>query len=211
MASRRSGRGRGLASALDRDVPTNMKVFAGSVLGDKSPITEQNFRPEELQAMRSAILRKQGENDELEGMFRNGSDTMNMESGQWEPNDNSKEIASFDDSRGRTAIGYEDYDNAELGQENESSLIESFTSPDYNVATTLGQYVAHKDKDGKTVVRDVYDWNKVDSSEMSSSEMIKALMAADSLREMGNAAIRLFKPDVRREVVVDLGILDDND
>jgi hypothetical protein len=209
MPSRRSAKGRGLSSALKRDVPTNMKVFAGSLVGDQSPITEQNFRPEELQAMRSAIMRKQGENAGLEGMLRNGSDTLNMDTGEWEAVDNSEEIASFDNSRGRTAIGYEDYDNDQLGTEGESSIIESFTSPDYNVATTLGQYVAHKDEDGKTVVRDTYDWNKVDSSEMSNQEIIKALMAADSLREMGNAAVRLFKPDVRRDVVVDLGILDE--
>ena len=211
MASRRSQRGRGLAEALRRDVPTNMRIYGESFLGQDSPITEKDFRPEELQYMKSQVMRKQAKNADLEDMYRNAKvDTLDMESGEWTPQDFSEEIASFDKTRDKTAISYGDY---ELGiyddGEAESSLKRSFTDPDYNVATTLGQYVAVKDENGKTKIKDVYDWMDVDTEGMTSRDVIKAFMAADNLRQMGNLAVRAFKPEIRREVMVDLGILEE--
>lgn len=202
---------RSLAEAIRSAVPTNMRVFAGTMFGDTSPITEQNFSSEELQSMRANILRKQAKNKELENMYRSGgTEVFNMDLGEWVLEDNSEELASFENTRNKTAISYDDYASDSIGGLEENSLLSSFTDPDYNVATTLGQYVAHKDKNGKTVIRDVYDWNKVDSSKLSSKELISAITAADNLRKMGNAVVRLFKPNVRREVVVDLGILEED-
>ena len=210
MPSRRKDRGHGLSAAIARAVPTNMRVFAETMFGETAPITEKSFRPEELQAMRAAVMRKQNENADLEDMYRSGSETMNMDTGEWEKQDLSKEIGSFDKSRGRTAISYADYGNA-IEEDNgaESSLVKSFTDPEYNVATTLGQYVAFKGEDGTTKIKDTYNWNNVDTSEMSRRDVVKAFMAADNLREMGNAIVHVFKPDVRREVLVDLGMIEE--
>ena len=209
MPGRRSDRTNPLATAIRRDVPTNMRVFGESMLGATSALTEDDFTTEELQAMRAQIMRKQAKNDDLEAMYRQGGvSTMDMDSGEWIENDNSEEIASFDKTRGKTAIGYDDYISDIEGSdgEPEKSLSRSFTDPEYNVATTLGRYVAFKDKDGKTKIKDVYDWGDVDTSDITAKETIGAFMAADNLREMGNVAARVFKPNIRREVLIDLGI-----
>jgi len=211
MPSRRSERGLGLAAALRRDVPTNMRVFGESMLGDTSQITEKDFTEEELASMRSSIIRKRAENRDLEAMYREGKvDTLNLESGEWEPKDFSEELASFDKTRGKTAISYGDYADGIDGEDGgEGSLMKSFTDPEYNVATTLGQYVAFKGDDGKTKIKDVYDWGDIDTSDITREETIRAFMAADNLRQMGNVAARVFKPDIRREVLVDLGIVEE--
>ena len=207
MPSRRSDRGSALASAVRRGVPANMRVFAGSMLGDESPITEKNFNPEELQAMRAQIIRRQAENADLEEMYRTGnSQTFNADTGDWVDGDFSKEIASFDDTRGKTAISYDDYELS--NEQNESSLLKSFTDPEYSVQTTLGRYVAHQNEDGSTTIKDVYDWNDADVSKLSTKDIFNAFANSKNARHIGNLAARLLKPNIKRPVEVNLGHLE---
>ena len=213
MPNRRSDKTSPLAAAIRRDVPTNMRLFAEYMLGDNSEITEKAFRPEELQVMRSQILRAMEENDKQEQAFRDyDTSKFNMKSNEWEPVDYSDQINSYDKTRGKTAIDYYDYEQDFL-PEREQSLKRSFTDPEYNVQTTLGQYIAH-DEDGKSVIRDNYDWGDRKSvpipEDASNTDFIKMLLLSDNLREAGDILATKFRNEVGgRPVKVNLGKLED--
>jgi hypothetical protein len=71
-------------------------------------------------------------------------------------------LESYDKDRSKTSVGYySDPDAAPAyyyGRGIMDTIEDSFTSPAYNVNTTLGQFNAFEDEDGTVTIRDTYDW-----------------------------------------------------
>ena len=69
---------------------------------------------------------------------------------------------SFEETRGKTSVGYAAMDSGHMpeysGPKVVESVVESFTSPAYNINTTLGRFNAFKNEDGTVTIRDTYDW-----------------------------------------------------
>jgi len=71
-------------------------------------------------------------------------------------------LESYDKDRSKTSVGYyADPDAAPAyyyGRGIMDTVKDSFTSPAYNINTTLGQFNAFEDEDGTITIRDTYDW-----------------------------------------------------
>lgn len=205
---------------LYKQVPTNMRTFAGFMAGDRSPITEANFKPAELAWLREAIRKKREENARREAMYRDldaysrknagkVSGGKRSKEGEWtdtyySPEDYKDELASFANTQGKTAMSY-DYDpTIMVGDDKERSLLESFNSPGYNVSTTLGSYTAEKLPTGEMVVTDTYDFDT--PTEPTLENILRALPQIRNLRQAGNFAARVVHPNQSRPVRVNLGV-----
>ena len=177
-------------------IPSNMKLFAQYMLGSNSPITEEDFTKEELQLMRSQILRQQAKNQENEDKWRNQVAGMDQDDPNFEMA--SKKLRSYEDTKDRTAL--DAYDDVDWDNE---SVLSSFSDPAYNLATTLGSYSAHQTPEG-LVVKDKYDWGDTDTSKLSMGDKVKAILTADSVRQAGNAIARTFRDSHSRPVEIKL-------
>jgi hypothetical protein len=154
---------RGIGS-LYRKLPTNMRLLAENLFGVDTPITEEDFKPEELEFMREQIADYKTRNIP-KPLYRKTSKG-------WE------NVPQTYEHTGRTAItnpytppggwwaknpdgtmtftgGNADVVDQPWG----ASLYKSFTDPQYNVATSLGKYVA-EDYEGGMRIKDTYDFNK---------------------------------------------------
>ncbi len=71
-------------------------------------------------------------------------------------------LESYDKDRSKTSVGYyADPDAAPVsyyGQGMVDTVKDSFTSPVYNINTTLGQFNAFENEDGTVTIKDIYDW-----------------------------------------------------
>lgn len=200
-------------------IPTNMRTFAGSMLGDNSLITEKNFKPEELEVMRKNIRAQRAKNAEQEAFYRQQSQYAKANIGKirstqynkdgtqthtrYGANDFQKQLRSYTDTRDRTAISYGGDSSMMTGDAKESSLRRSFNSPEYNVHTTLGSYVGNKAPNGDTIVTDNYDFSK--PKDISAGKVMEGLGQIRNLRQLGNFAAKTLRPNVSRPVRINLG------
>ena len=160
---------RGIGSLYKR-LPTNMRLLAENIFGADSPITEEDFKPEELEFIREQIAAYKTRNrpesvlmktskgweqvpqtyeDTRRTAITDPYSTYPPSNPQWVTNPDGTSSLSFVKN---TAPGIVD-------QPWGASLYKSFTDPQYNVATSLGKYVA-EDVEGGMRVKDVYDFNK---------------------------------------------------
>ena len=147
-----AGESRGLRS-LYNTLPTNMRLLGEYLLGVDRPITQEDFKPEELEFIRNQVRQRESRN-------RAAEETM-----QGQPELYAEALDSYADTRGRTAIT-DPYSNGTgrgvVDQGYLSSLRKSFSDPQYNVATSLGKYVAEDAGKGGLRIQDTYDFNKVE-------------------------------------------------
>ena len=159
----------GLASLYKR-LPTNMRLLGEYLLGADTPITAEDFKPEELEVIRQQIAQQQQRNARQEQSLRNQADILRRQVGQTSgvrvanPEEELQKVLSdlgtYDRTRDTTAIT-DPYRGARevVDQGYFSSLSKSFTDPRYNVATSLGKYVA-TDENGGMRIQDTYDFNR---------------------------------------------------
>ena len=120
--------------------------------------------------------------------------------------DRSKErLDSFDRTRNKTSVRFYDRqggeDDSAAGPGFINTVIKSFTSPAYNIGTTLGAFNAFKNEDGTVTIRDRYNWTgQKDDPE---GELILSLPVFTDLLEaiptmlrrpeaLGNVFMRIF-------------------
>tara|TARA_R100001510_G_scaffold45335_1_gene42006 strand:- start:1336 stop:1962 length:627 start_codon:yes stop_codon:yes gene_type:complete len=150
-------------------LPTNMRLFAEYMAGVEKPITEKDFTAEELEFIRQQIAQQQQRNTTQEQSFRDQADILRRQVGQTSgirvanPEKELQEVLSdlstYDRTRGTTAINPYKRQREVVDQGYFSSLGKSFTNPEYNVATSLGKYVATDEGDGMRI-QDMYDFNR---------------------------------------------------
>jgi hypothetical protein len=149
----------GLFSSLYKKIPTNIRLAGEQVFGVSSPITEKDFTPEELSVIRQQIASKDATNAARETLLKQGLK-------EWTPDYSEslkeivqKELKSYTSTKGKTAITYDEYTAGPNDFGWIDSVKQSFKSPEFRVATSLGQYVGIKQPDGSIKVLDEYDWD----------------------------------------------------
>ena len=141
-----AGESGGIRSLYNR-LPTNMRLLGEYLLGVDRPITQEDFKPEELEFIRNQVRQRESRN-------RAAEETM-----QGRPEFYAEALDSYADTRGRTAIT-NPYSGGVVDQGYLSSLRKSFSDPQYNVATSLGKYVAEDEGKGGLRIQDTYDFNR---------------------------------------------------
>lgn len=162
-------------------VPTNVKLFGEYLMGDTSEITEKDFKPAELEAMRQAVQEQDAQNIKDEAAIvrdisvikRKKNDALVFRGGQFVPKYTDEEferirqeeleeaqerLATYDKDRSKVSVGYGKAGGGGEGADLLESLKKSFTSPGYNVETSLGHFNARKNEDGSVTITDKYDF-----------------------------------------------------
>ena len=205
MAGRGEGAGVG---SLYKKIPTNIRLFMEQMFGADSPITEEDFTAEELEAIRRQITEQQRKNTIREENVRNNTERYErMMNNPLEGDsgvtagltpeglaDRQRALDSYERTRNRTSVNpYSLSGYREPG----GAIRKSFTSPGYNIATTLGKYRAEQGEEGVTTIQDTYDWNVAERSE----HLPKGLAALRSMMRnpeiFGEFLMRMRNPSPR--------------
>jgi hypothetical protein len=159
--------------AVAKAAPTNIKTYASTMVGDRSPITEKNLKPDELQVLAKAV-RYAAKNKALDIAAQKAYLADLNKDPKWKGshwNDLVKqELDKY--SAGENLVEYGDYKVAGTppgkpldltGDWQDDSwgpmLIHSMTDPVYNLNSTLGRAHFITDPQGNTHVQDTYDFN----------------------------------------------------
>ena len=175
-------------SGLRDFVPSNIRLYASTMMGDRSPVTESYFPPQDIEAMRGAARNAYARQDEQLKNLNEKAKTyatlpadrvMTMGFTQ-DPRTNRQVL---DPSRTFTAgqhvqqardqiakaqrngasIGYADYPPEVADNLNDEGwargLRDSFTNPHWRAITSIGRAQLEKAPDGNTYLVDSYDWN----------------------------------------------------
>ena len=86
------------------------------------------------------------------------------------------------------------------------TIIESFSSPETNVSTTLGQFNVIKNDDGTVTIKDKYSWNPVPPDfKLSLKDFLTLTWEYRNNPEaLGNVFMRLALPERERDVEINL-------
>ena len=116
-----------------------------------------------------------------------------------------RQLDSFDKTRDKTSVRFYDRqggdDDSAAGPGFINTVIKSFTSPAYNIGTTLGSFNAFKNEDGTVTIKDRYNWTgQKDDPEgelnLSLSDFIDTLKKFPAMLQkpeaIGNAFMRTF-------------------
>ena len=113
-------------------VPAQIRTFGETVMGDKSPITEQNFNPDELDKIRKAIMQSRGRQE-----F-----------------DKNNRLLPISPTNYNQSVGYKDY-----GVKDSSNSRQDFNfGPDAAIRNTLGKFSYDKTPEGNLIAKDTYDF-----------------------------------------------------
>ena len=201
----------GLSDLYRRMVPTNVRTFGESLLGNKAPITEKDFSEEELRAMMELIQAKEAQDAQREAWLRGSirgqeqyQNLPNQRHGQMVPyeqylKEKQDKIGTFDKTRGKTSVTYQDYPSESspdsMGWLDTAKA--SYNDPKFGVATTLGQFNAQDTGDAYQI-QDQYNWNP--SKGMSLEDLVELFKRPEAI---GNTLMRLG-PGVNRPVNIKL-------
>lgn len=218
-------------------LPTNMRLFGEYVLGEQSPITEKDFTPEELSEMLRMVEQQDSKNATAEQKLQQELVSQKRRIRDFDPADNLttnkqgelvpkwtvkeynnlmqgrvKEIegklASYENTRDKTAVDYRDERTDPEGLMLVDAISQTFTSPAYNIETSLGHFSARKNKDGSVSIKDKYNflgYGHEEPVKISMGEFLKALPTAITKPEaFGTLMARTFLADKGRDVDITL-------
>jgi hypothetical protein len=170
-------------------VPVNARILAGTMAGDTSPITEADFNPDELAALKALHASVKNKNamfekeltpktpaeyakkpetelvDSLGGTGLNLSQSGNYTSRAVPYADYVNRIAarraSYDKTRGKTSVQYNDYPDEKAAPTFDgwlNSVWKSYTDPAYRMKTVLGSFNAYDTPQGAEI-KDQYKFD----------------------------------------------------
>lgn len=127
---------------------------------------------------------------------------------QEEINSAQKALASYEKTRGKTSVSYGEAGGGGAGAGFLEAIQKSFTSPAYNVETSLGHFNAYKNKDGTVTIEDKYDFLGVGfdkKRKVSMGQFIELLPNVINRPEsFGTLLARTFTPTKARPVRIQL-------
>jgi len=127
-------------------LPASVRTFVDTVSGERAPITEKDFSPEELQQVRDAIKnsrqRQMPQIEKARDLLKTQTDPR-VQAGL-------KKMMKVDQT-----AGYQDYGSGERGKrvENDFNLGSSGA-----MRNTLGRFSYEKTPDGRLIAKDTYDF-----------------------------------------------------
>jgi flagellin-like hook-associated protein FlgL len=207
-----------LIKAQMEKTPTNVRLFGQYLSGNTSDITEKDFRPLELEAMRSKIQRQETKNYKDETSLVKSIAALKKETNQTQTFKNGKlvnkysdaefgelkqrriqeaqaKLATYDKDRGKISVSYGDAGGGGKGANALSAIKKSFTSPAYNVETSLGHFNARKNKDGSVTITDTYDYLGYGfdkPQQITMKQFLGSLSRVSSPEQLGTLFARTF-------------------
>ncbi len=143
-----------ISNQYKNNIPTNVRAFVRGALGIKTPIDENFFRPEELDALRTAAARGLADYDKkVRPALPDSSDQKSYQ-------DYKKKYTS-DKYRGEYQnphISYWDYDKPWTGGNMPSTLLGWVSNPSTVAQTTIGSALIKKNENGHVNVVDKYNF-----------------------------------------------------
>jgi hypothetical protein len=206
--------GKGLVRGAEHALPVNMGMFAGTLAGDRKPITERDFDPATLTSLKKAAADAYA----LQAARQRNIERL-ITSTQKEPNYNGKanDLQRYSqwarDAQVPASLQYENYNPKATYNLNDEGwlhgIINSFTNPDWRAVTTVGRAKLERDKAGNTVVVDTHDWNW--SKDVHREGVLSNLLAnIGNPTTFGNVLGSLLAPQEERaprQVRVNLGLV----
>jgi hypothetical protein len=217
-------------------VPVNARTFLDTVTGSTAPITEKNFAPEELDALRQMYIEKQAKNAAWKQQLAN---KLSISKQAYEQKPETKlvydeggtkaqavpqtydeyirnltnQIASFDRTKNKTSLSYNDYPDQMAAPTFDSwlgSVYKSYTDPAYRMKTILGSFNVMDTPEGQKAVDqykfDASDYYKgnygIDPASASVADMYKRANGPIDFLDM--LMIKKF-PKMIRPVDINLG------
>jgi hypothetical protein len=181
-----------LGSVYKKAVPAHIRTFAETLAGNKDPITEDNFTPEELEQIKSAV--------------RKSKTTPRPK--HYVQNEGKKGFKEIEEPK--NTVHYKDYPT-----KRDLDLSSSAAA-----RNTLGRFRYDQTPDGRTIAKDTYDFGDdlVEHGERSSAEykamstpkkigaLIKDTVAGSGLKTLPSRVGSAFIGKKGRPVEVDLGV-----
>lgn len=222
--------GRGLAGAAERALPVNMGLYVGALSGNRAPVTERDFGPEDIGALRAAAADSIAKhNERLEGMRQVWAAAQkSARSGEWlgshfDKNGNRRDVTPKEyladqrkflaDAEKPPTIQYENYSQRNIDALDDRgwahAAVESFRDPEWRAMTAVGRARLEQDKQGNTQVVDTYDFNTNEHRR----NPLQDLLSPSTLRHptrMLDAIGAVIAPDTARQprqVRINLGMV----
>jgi hypothetical protein len=168
-------------------VPVNARTFIDTVKGSTAPITEKDFAPEELDVLKKMYVDKQSKNAAWKQELAN---KLSISRQSYEQKPETKlvydesgtraqavpqtydeyikgivgQIASFDKTKSKTSLSYNDYPDQMAAPTFDSwldSVYKSYTDPAYRMKTILGSFNVMDTPEGQKAV-DKYNFDAAD-------------------------------------------------
>lgn len=206
-------------------VPSNARFFMESALGNRAPITEKDFSPEELSSLRDLYNKKNSYNSEQEQRLSKplseaeylknpedfleptstGGGRMRKRTYQEYLGNLAAQKESYDKTRGKTSISYFDYPaGSEFGAPTGNSTLEairrSYTDPSYRLKTTLGSFNAY-DQGPNINVQDTYKFdNRGFYNLPKEAGLMDIFKRATGPVSLGDMLMMHYMPEMKRPV-----------
>jgi hypothetical protein len=196
----------GLFSSLYKQIPTNIRLLGESIVGKTDPITAKDFTAEELAYIQKQVSEQETKNKEKMNLLQQGIPQIT------DPKLKKifeKDLATYKNTENKTNISYTNYPQGLSAADTNwwDAFVKSISSPEFNVATSLGQYTAIKDSSGNMVIVDKYNWDnekKLIEEKLKNKDYRGILsLLTDSPQSTLATLMSSFLPSRQREVKIE--------
>jgi hypothetical protein len=196
----------GLFSSLYKQIPTNIRLLGESIVGKTDPITAKDFTAEELAYIQKQVSEQETKNKEKIYLLQQGIPQIT------DPKLKKifeKDLATYKNTENKTNISYTNYPQGLSAADTNwwDAFVKSISSPEFNVATSLGQYTAIKDSSGNMVIVDKYNWDnekKLIEEKLKNKDYRGILsLLTDSPQSTLATLMSSFLPSRQREVKIE--------
>ena len=139
-----------LNSVYRKVVPAHLRTFGETLMGDRTPITEKNFTPSELDQMRNAIMSSRKDREAMnQRMFANTIDK------EFKSGASDKELMAImkqgPSQKIDQSVGYQHYPGGDVEVRRDTDF-----GHDASIRSTLGRFAYNKDANGNLIATDNY-------------------------------------------------------
>jgi hypothetical protein len=202
--------GNGLARTVAKQLPVNVGLYAGTALGDRSPVTEKNFaeRVKGAEALWGSAQKTAASGEWLGSWWDSGGKKHDVKPEGYL----AQQKGAYKSAMRPASIQYEHYPSSATNALDETgwlhSIIASITDPSWRAATSVGRANMRTDAQGNTYVIDNYDFNKEEHFERPLTELKHPRVLLRPTRAL-DAIGAHFAPDTGggRPVKINLGRL----
>ena len=142
-------------------IPANIRLYVSTMMGDRAPVTENDFTPRELDALKTAVRNDNEYKNTIRLEAAEAREALPLMSTPEKRAQTQTRLDRYNQIlEEKPGIGYGDYPgNFYDGMNWWQALKSSYTDPGYVMATSLGLANREKDAQGNNIITDTYDFN----------------------------------------------------